>query len=84
VDSIVVSFEKGAPGIDFIARVGRPRDSFGLMFNAETRAVPFGELSYRPLNDSLHAILLVDRESIGNLQSKRRIMKGLLLPGAAK
>jgi hypothetical protein len=84
VDHIVVSFEKGAPGIEFIARVEKPRDSFGLMFHAETHAVSFGDLSYRPLNDSLHAILLVDRESMGNLQSKRRVLKGLLLPGAPK
>jgi hypothetical protein len=84
VDYIDVRFEKGASDIEFIARVAKPRDSFALMFHNEAHSVPFGDREYQPINDSLHAILLVDRDMLGNLQSKRRVLKGLLLPDSSK
>lgn len=84
MDQIHVRFEKGAPAINFIARVDKPRDSFGLTFDRETHRVRFGDLSYKPVNESLHAILLVDKDTLGGLQSKQRILKGLLLPDTAK
>ena len=40
VDFIDVRFEEGAPNIEFIARVAKPRDSFSLMFHAESHSVP--------------------------------------------
>jgi hypothetical protein len=84
VDFIEVRFEQGAPSIEFIARVDKPRDSFGLMFDSAAHSVPFGGHEYQPMHDSLHAILLVDRDMLGTLQSKRRILKGMLLPDSAK
>jgi hypothetical protein len=83
-DYIEVRFDEGAPGIKFVARVDKPRDSFGLMFETGARSVPFGDREYQPMHDSLHAILLVDRDMVSNLQSKRRVLKGLLLPDSTK
>jgi hypothetical protein len=54
------------------------------MFDSAAHSVPFGGHEYQPMHDSLHAILLVDRDMLGTLQSKRRILKGMLLPDSAK
>ncbi len=84
IDYIDVRFEEGASVIEFIARDAKPRDSFGLMFHTETHSVPFGDREYQPMHDSLHAILLVDRDVLSNLQSNRRVLKGLLLSDSTK
>jgi hypothetical protein len=79
-DNIDVRFEANAPVISFAAFADKPEDNFSVSYDTENKNVAFDGLEYKAMGSSLSAILLIDKDALGSLESKRRVLKGLRLP----
>jgi hypothetical protein len=84
-DRLSVRFAADAPTLDFWAHLSGSSTKFYLSSRSDTSGtvygqVRFGDLDYSAVDDSAKAYLVIDKNALTKLESKRRVLKGLTLP----